>query len=96
MHQSLFRLDSQMTGGLPERLPPRGRLVCRTGPLNTAPGPCFINIAVNLLGELADHVVQAAEFNIEPSDFYGTGRLLTRGETLYLLPQEWTLDDAQG
>ncbi len=96
MNQPLFRLDTLMDDRLPAQLPRRGRLVCRTGPLNATPGPCLVNVAVVLFSEMVDHVFHATEFSIEPSDFYGTGRMFNRSEALFLLPQQWALEGDPG
>ncbi len=89
MNQPLFRLDTQVTDQLPESLPACGEVVCETGPLLASAGMCYVNVAVQLGEEMADHVSQATRFGIEPADVYRTGRSFDRRDSLYLLPQNW-------
>ncbi len=89
MNQPLFRLDTQVTDQLPESLPARGEVVCETGPLLATAGMCYVNVAVQLGEEMADHVSQATRFGIEPADIYHTGRSFDRRDSLFLLPQKW-------
>ena len=95
MNVPLFRLDSEATSDLPDVLPGNGAVICDTDPLNVTPGPCYMNVAVLVGGEKADHVVQAVDFNVEPSDFYSTGRLFDRRDSLFLLRQRWDVDEAE-
>ncbi len=89
MNQPLFRLDTQVTAQLPESLPAQGEVVCETGPLLATAGVCYVNVAVQLGEEMADHVSQATSFGIEPADVYKTGRGFDRRDSLFLLPQRW-------
>jgi len=91
----LFRLDSEVTRELPYLLPNNGTVVCDTGPLNVTPGPGYMNIAVIVGGEIADHVTKALDFNIEPSDFFSTGRLFERRDSLFLLKQQWHTNEVK-
>ncbi|MCA9039650.1 MAG: ABC transporter ATP-binding protein [Planctomycetaceae bacterium] len=89
---SLFRLDSDKTAQLDGTLPPSGTIVCKTGKLNLTAGSCYVNIAVLAEGQIADHLAHAADIEVQPADFYQTGRCFERNETLFLLEQEWSLD----
>ncbi|QDU79196.1 Teichoic acids export ATP-binding protein TagH [Polystyrenella longa] len=89
---SLFRLDSDKTAQLEGTLPASGTIVCRTGGLNLTAGSCYVNIAVLAEGQIADHLAHAAEIEVQPADFYHTGRCFERNETLFLLEQDWSLD----
>ncbi len=89
MNQPLFRLDTQVTDQLPESLPAYGEVVCETGPLLATAGICYVNVAVQLGEEMADHVSQATRLGIEPADVYRTGRSFDRRDSLFLLPQKW-------
>ncbi|MEZ6046826.1 MAG: ABC transporter ATP-binding protein [Planctomycetaceae bacterium] len=89
---SLFRLDSDKTAELDGTLPPSGTITCRTGKLNLTAGSCYINIAVLAEGQIADHLSHAAEIDIQPADFYQSGRCFERAETLFLLEQKWSHD----
>ena len=93
MNVPLFRLDSQTTAGFTGTLDCKGTALCDTGPLNLTPGPCYLNVAIFAGSELADHIIQAVNLSIEPSDFFSSGRLFERRESLFLLPQRWYLDE---
>jgi len=83
--------DSEMTGGLPDKLLASGSVTCVTAPLNLAPGRCYVNLSIRRGGELADSLEQAAFFDIDAEDFYGTGRLPERNTALCVLPNSWSL-----
>ena len=89
MNVPLFRLDTAVSNSLPDLLPRRGSVTCQTGALCAAPGRCYLNVAVQVGEELADHVIQAATLDLEATDFYGSGRCFERRESLFLLEQEW-------
>jgi lipopolysaccharide transport system ATP-binding protein len=85
----IYFLDSDMTGDLPQKLPASGTIICVTGPLNITPGQCYINVAIMTGKDLADHVQYATTLMIESEDFYGSGKLLTRQQSLGLIEQTW-------
>jgi lipopolysaccharide transport system ATP-binding protein len=87
--QHVYRLDTQTAPHLQIRLPRRGKLVCVTDPLNLCPGRHFINLAIMMSNTVIDHVTQAAFFDVEAEDFYGTGVLPHADGVLCLLPQQW-------
>ena len=77
-HVSLFQLDSEATGGLPETLPAEGTLVCETDPLGITPGRCYINLDLIHGHQMADRITYAAYFDVEEDDFYGPVKLPKR------------------
>src|SRR5437660_445018 len=91
----IFFLDSSVAGGLPEILPSEGTVTCLTDPINLSPGPCAVNVAVIFGSAIADHVVHAATFHVEPQDFYGTGKLTDRQRALCLLQQQWNVRESE-
>ena len=82
-------LDSECAGGLPEELPAEGTVSCVTGPINIAPGQCFIDLYAYGGNDLADHVRYAYTFSVEADDFFGTGKLPRRQKSLCLIEQKW-------
>ena len=89
LNRPIFFLDSAVAGGLPHNLPSTGTISCETGPINLTPGPCIMNAAVLVNGEMADHVGGVSAFDVEADDFYGTGRMTNRQTTLCLIHQDW-------
>lgn len=83
--------DSEMTGGLPDRLPAVGRVTCITSPIHLTPGRCYVNVAVRRGGETADALEHAAFFDVEAEDLFGTGRLPERSNALCVLPNKWSV-----
>jgi lipopolysaccharide transport system ATP-binding protein len=90
--QSLYRLDSQVAGALNGTLPRRGTVTCVTDPLNLSPGRYQVDVEIMMRSTLIDHVDQAAFFDIEAEDFYGTGMLPPAEDCEpCLLPQKWSV-----
>jgi len=87
----IYGLDSEATGGLPDTLPTQGTVTCITGPLHLTAGRCSLNIALFSSGTMADYVQHAAEFDVEPEDFYGTGRIHGREWMIGLIHHRWSL-----
>jgi lipopolysaccharide transport system ATP-binding protein len=85
----VFWLDSDATGGLPDLLPATGTITVTTEPINITPGRCFINIEGMKGGVMADSVEQAMEFDIEPADVFGTGRITPRDWAVCMVNQHW-------
>jgi lipopolysaccharide transport system ATP-binding protein len=90
-HVSLFQLDSEAAGGLPEDLPLEGTVVCETDALSVTPGRCYVNLDLVRGHQLADHIAYAAYFDVDEDDFYGTGKLPKREWTLTVLKHRWAL-----
>lgn len=91
LNQPLYRLDSEGAGGIRGSLPRAGTLVCETDPINLSAGRYFINLAIMMRSSVVDHVMQAAYFDVEAVDFYGTGMVPPPREVPVLLPQRWQL-----
>jgi homopolymeric O-antigen transport system ATP-binding protein len=88
----IYLLDSELVGGLPAPLPPAGQLTCQTGPLNLAPGRCYLHLELRRAGVCADQIRHATSFDVEPDDFYGSGQLPGRDWTLCLIDQRWSVE----
>lgn len=85
----LYLFDSDAVNGLPDTLPAEGTVTCTTDPINLTPGRCYVNLAFFRGAAIADYIEQAASFDVEPDDFYGTGRMPTRDWVLCLLKHRW-------
>lgn len=98
-HQSdsgLISLNSDATGGLPDKLPARGQLVCITEPIGLTPGRCHINLSFLKGGVMADHVRRGAWFDVEETDVYGTGKTPDRDWAFSICRHSWTFEDIDG
>jgi lipopolysaccharide transport system ATP-binding protein len=85
----VYVLSSDYAGGLPDQLPARGAVTCVTDPIHLTPGRCYVNAEVFKGPAEADVVERAAEFDVEPADFFGTGKLPTRDWVMCVLGQRW-------
>ena len=92
----IFFLDSSVAGGLPDKLPASGIIQCITNPINITPGVCTVNLAVLAGGVMMDHVTSVTTFNVEPDDFFGTGKLTSRQQALGLVRQRWQVYNPLG
>jgi lipopolysaccharide transport system ATP-binding protein len=88
----IFRLDSDAEPGLPEVLPAEGQVTITTEPIAITPGRCRVNVALYRGGVLADHVGFAGAFDVEPDDYYETGRLPRRSSLLTLRRHQWSAE----
>jgi hypothetical protein len=70
----LFALDNHFVGTSLEASG-AGTLRCSIPALALSPGTYRLNLWASLGGTVADLVQHAAEFHIDPADFFGTGRL---------------------
>jgi lipopolysaccharide transport system ATP-binding protein len=86
----IYLFDSDAVGGIPEVLPAEGVVTCTTDPINLTPGRCYINLALFRGTAVADHIEQAASFDVEADEFYSTGRVPPREWVLCLLRHKWS------
>jgi homopolymeric O-antigen transport system ATP-binding protein len=89
----IYLFDSDAVGGIPETLPAEGVVTCTTDPINLTPGRCYINLALFRGTAMADHIEQAASFDVEADEFYRTGRVPSREWVLCLLHHQWSLEE---
>jgi lipopolysaccharide transport system ATP-binding protein len=86
---SLLAFDSHASGGLPELLPAEGSIRCTTEAINLTPGRCYVDVQLCHGTATADLVEHTTEFDVESSDFYGTGRLPSREWGPSLIRYSW-------
>jgi lipopolysaccharide transport system ATP-binding protein len=89
----LFLLHNEFTGGLPERLPPEGVVMCETDPINVTPGGCTVHVELLQGNVHADSVRNVCSFDVHEDDLFGTGMGPPREYVRYVLGQRWWLDD---
>lgn len=93
LNRPIFFLDSRISGGMTEDLPLTGVIVCRTDQINLTPGNCIVNVAALVGGVMADHISHADTFYVEEDDFFGTGKMLGRQNSLLLLKHKWQIEE---
>lgn len=89
----MISLHSEIVGGLPETLPPKGKVTCITEKLDITPGRCYLNLSLLKAGVMADYIRYAVYFEVENDDFYGTGKLPGRDWVYCLRQQQWLADE---
>jgi lipopolysaccharide transport system ATP-binding protein len=88
----IFALDSDAVGGLPEILPAEGVVTCITDPIDLTAGRCYVNLAVFKSATQADYIKQAAYFDVEADDLYGSGKIPHREWVMCILRHQWSPD----
>ncbi len=88
----MISLHSDTVGSLPD-LPPQGKVVCLTEPIDLTPGRCYLNLSLLRAGVMADYLQYAAYFDVEADDIYGTGKLPDRDWVYCLRQQQWLVND---
>jgi lipopolysaccharide transport system ATP-binding protein len=88
-HTGIYVLDSDVAGGLPDRLPPQGSLTCLTDPINLTPGRCYATVGLYKGATLVDRVGSAAYFDVEADDFYESGKIPSRSYVLCAIRHQW-------
>jgi lipopolysaccharide transport system ATP-binding protein len=93
----IYLLDSDAKAELPQLLPAEGEIKCQVGPINLTPGQCYINLALvkgGIMdgGNMVDYIQNAINFSVEPSDYYGSGKLPPRSWSLCVIPHQWSVN----
>ena len=86
---NILRLDSEMRSGLPELLPLSGKITCFVENLFVTPGRCAVDIEFMRGIKSADKIEHAGYFDVETDDVYGSGKLPSREQAIYILKYEW-------
>jgi lipopolysaccharide transport system ATP-binding protein len=72
-------------------VPPQGSIRCTIPRLPLAPGTYLLATSVETGGELADHLTVAAQLDVEPGDFFGTGHTGIAGHSPILIEGSWSV-----
>jgi lipopolysaccharide transport system ATP-binding protein len=91
--RGIYLLNSEVSDTLPAILPPKGRIVCITGPINITPGRCIVHIGLLKGGIYADDVINAMSFEVEADGVYGSW-IPPRSWVLCLIKQQWIASGA--
>jgi lipopolysaccharide transport system ATP-binding protein len=88
---NIVRLDSEVKSGLPELLPASGKITCVIEDLYVTPGRCAVDIEFIRGITSADRIEHAGYFDVETEDVYGSGKLPTREQSVYLPKYDWEI-----
>lgn len=91
--EQLCQLSSTAQRGEFERIPRNGAFVCRIPRLPLEAGIYRLGVYATVNSERADWVMHAGVMEVEPGDFFGTGRLNDEGQGHFLMQHAW---DATG
>jgi lipopolysaccharide transport system ATP-binding protein len=72
--EPLFQLETT-AAGQPMDIPSRGIMLCKIPRLPLRPGRYSFGVLARVSGMVADEVEHAAILDVEPGDFFGTGRV---------------------
>lgn len=89
--QVLFLCSNELTGEIGQGWPKHGEVVCAIPRLPLSAGSYKANVYVAVNGVVADWIVDAASFDVERGDFFGTGRMPIPSHERFLVPHSWTL-----
>lgn len=88
---TLFLCSNELTDEIQQEWPKDGEVICKIPRLPLPRGAYSINLYVASNGIVADWVTNAARFNVEDSDFYGTGRKPPSSHSRFLIPHAWSI-----
>jgi lipopolysaccharide transport system ATP-binding protein len=87
--EQLCQLSNTAQQGVFERVNGRGTFTCRVPRLPFEPGSYRLNCFATVNGDLADWVMHAGVMDVEPGDFFGTGRMNEEGQGHFLVEHQW-------
>ncbi len=90
--ECLFLCTNELTNEIGEGWPVTGVVTCTIRRLPLSSGLYKINIYAAVNGEVADWVLNAATFEVQDSDFFGTGRISPSSHGCFLVPHSWSID----
>jgi len=89
---AIFNLNSDKSSGLPQSLPPEGKIICTTNSINLTPGRCIVDIRLRKGMHRVDSIGDAGYFDVESENIDGLGSIPTRNNAFYILKNTWSLD----
>ena len=90
---SLFQCTNELTGQIQGDWPKSGQVICRIPKLPLPQGTYSVNVFLAASGVVSDWVSDAAVFEVENSDFYGTGRIPQPSHSRFLVPHSWSIQE---
>jgi lipopolysaccharide transport system ATP-binding protein len=89
----LFLCSNELTNEITRGWPDSGELSCKIPRLPLTSGNYKINIFSAVNGEIADWVRDAAAFEVQNADFFGTGRMPPVSHGHFLVSHSWSVSD---
>ena len=82
-------LYNDVTGDAFNSIPPHGKIVCCIPKLPLTSGRYTFTIFATVNSEIADWIVNAANFDVVLEDFFGTGRTAPKGQGNFIISHKW-------
>lgn len=90
--EQLAQLSNTSQRGVFEEAPGTGTFRCRVPRFPFEAGAYRVTVYSEVDGDVADWVIHAATIDVEPGNFFGTGRTNFEGQGHFLVAHEWTTD----
>jgi lipopolysaccharide transport system ATP-binding protein len=87
----LFLCNNELTNEITRDWPISGEVSCKISQLPLTSGNYKINVFAAVNGEIADWVIDAATFEVQNADFFGTGRMPPTSHGRFLISHSWSL-----
>jgi lipopolysaccharide transport system ATP-binding protein len=84
---------TNFTGEDFDLVPPKGTIRCTIPRFPLIPGSYLLATYVEVGNEAADHLTVAAQLDVEPGDFFGTGHTGVAGHSPFLIEGSWSVSD---
>ncbi len=91
LNTGIIRLDTDVTGKIPNILCSTGKIICKAKNINIVPGHYRLNIALFQNGIMDDYIRDAASFDIRESDYFKTGKQIDTKIAKVLIEHSWEL-----
>lgn len=88
--EQLAQLSNTAQRGVFERVDGTGAFRCRVPRLPFESGAYRVTLYSEVDGDVADWVTNAATLDVEPGDYFGTGRTNFEGQGHFLIAHEWS------
>lgn len=89
VNHKLVILATNITGENFESLPPEGEMICRINRLPLLPGTYTLDLNMNDITSIADRISNAAVLEVEPGDYFGTGKTIGEGQSVFMCENSW-------
>ena len=90
--EKLFEMNTDLNGFRFKSLPREGTLLCTVPIVPLRPGSYSFNVFCSVSDEVADWVLNAGSIDVQPGDFFGSGKLPAADQGTFLVPHTWRLD----
>ena len=89
--EQLCQLSSTAQRGGFDQVPGNGVFICTIPRLPFEAGAFRVTLFSSVNGEVADWVIHAATIDVEPGDYFGTGRTNFEGQGQFLVTHAWSV-----